>query len=84
MNNSILWVELVVGIIVSFTLLGIFIWAVRQGQFDDSKKMMDGLLFDSPEDLQDAINKEKKVEELKKMKSLKNEEKKDENKKGLQ
>lgn len=58
--TSVLWLELVVGIIVSFTLLGIFIWAVKQGQFDDGKKMMNGLLFDSTEDLQDAIDKEKK------------------------
>ncbi|MEA1914751.1 MAG: cbb3-type cytochrome oxidase assembly protein CcoS, partial [Campylobacterota bacterium] len=51
--TNILWLELVVGVIVSFTLLGIFIWALRQGQFDDGKKMMDGLLFDSVEDLND-------------------------------
>ena len=64
-NSMILWLELAVGIVVSFTLLGIFIWAVRQGQFDDSKKHMDGLLFDSPEDLQAAYEKEQKVKELK-------------------
>jgi len=63
--NSILWVELVVGIIVSFTLLGIFIWGVKQGQFDDGKKMMNGLLNDSTEDLQAAIKKDAKVKELK-------------------
>lgn len=63
--NSILWIELVVGIIVSFTLLGIFIWGAKQGQFDDGKKMMNGLLHDSPEDLQDAIQKEEKVKKLK-------------------
>ena len=74
MNTGILWIELIVGIIVSFTLLGIFIWAVRQGQFDDSKKMMDGLLFDSPEDLQDAIEKEKRVKELKEKKKQEQEE----------
>ena len=67
-DNSVLWLELVVGIIVSFTLLGIFIWAVKGGQFDDSKKMMDGLLFDSTEDLQDAVKKEQKVKELKEKK----------------
>lgn len=65
MNDSILWLELVVGIIVSFSLLGIFIWAVKQGQFDDGKKMMNGLLFDSTEDLQDAVRKEQKIKELK-------------------
>ncbi len=63
--------ELVVGIIVSFTLLGIFIWAVKDGQFDDSKKMMNGLLNDTTDDLQDAIEKENKVKELKKNKALK-------------
>jgi len=63
--NSILWIELVVGIIVSFTLLGIFIWGAKQGQFDDSKKMMNGLLNDSTEDLQDAVKKDEKVKELK-------------------
>ena len=43
----------------------------KQGQFDDGKKMMDGLLFDSTEDLQDAIKKEQKVKELKKKKEKK-------------
>ena len=71
MSDSILWIELAIGIIVSFTLLGIFIWAVRQGQFDDSKKMMNGLLFDSTEDLQDAIRKEQKIKELKENKHKK-------------
>ncbi len=69
MNDSILWLELVVGIIVSFSLLGIFIWAVKQGQFDDGKKMMNGLLFDSTEDLQDAVRKEQKIKELKENKA---------------
>jgi cbb3-type cytochrome oxidase maturation protein len=68
MNNGILWLELIVGLITSLTLLGIFIWAVKGGQFDDSKKMMDGLLFDSPEDLQAAVDKDKKVKELKEKK----------------
>ena len=65
--------ELTVGIIVSFTLLGIFIWAARNGQFDDSKKMMDGLLFDSEEDLRAAVEREKRVKELKEKKAKKSE-----------
>jgi cbb3-type cytochrome oxidase maturation protein len=73
--NSVLVLELAVGIIVSFTLLGIFIWAARGGQFDDSKKMMDGLLFDSEEDLQSAYEKEQKIKELKEKKSSQNEKK---------
>jgi len=76
--NSVLILELTVGIIVSFTLLGIFIWAAKGGQFDDSKKMMDGLLFDSEEELQSAYEKEQKV---KMMKEKKIDNKKSENKK---
>ncbi|SFV64600.1 hypothetical protein MNB_SV-12-1158 [hydrothermal vent metagenome] len=66
--NNILILELTVGVIVSFTLLGIFIWAVKGGQFDDSKKSMDGLLFDSTEDLRDAVKKEEKIKALKEKK----------------
>jgi len=69
--NSILILELTVGIIVSFTLLGIFIWAAKGGQFDDSKKMMDGLLFDSEEDLQRAYEQEQKIKALKEKKAQK-------------
>ena len=67
--NNILILELIVGIIVSFTLLGIFIWAAKGGQFDDSKKMMDGLLFDSEDDLQSAYEKEQKVKKIKEKKA---------------
>lgn len=62
--NAILILELTVGIIVSFTLLAIFIWAVKQGQFDDGKKMMNGLLNDTQDDLADAIRKDKKTKEM--------------------
>lgn len=57
---------LVVGLVVSFAILGMFIWGAKTGQFDDDKKMMGGLLFDSTDDLNDAIKKEKKIEEAKK------------------
>ena len=67
--NGILWMELTVGIIVSFTLLGIFIWGARQGQFDDGKKMMNGLLNDSVEDLQDAVKRDEKVKAMREKKA---------------
>ncbi len=73
--TAILWLELVVGMIVSFTLLGIFIWGARQGQFDDGKKMMNGLLNDSTDDLQDAIKRDEKVKAMKEKKAKKMEEK---------
>ena len=68
MNNWVLYMELGVGLFISFTLLFMFLKAIKQGQFDDTKKQMNGLLFDSTEDLQDAINKENKIKELKRKK----------------
>ncbi len=66
--NAVLKLELIVGLLASFTLLTIFIWSVKKGGFDDSKKMMDGMLFDSEDDLRDAINKENKQKALKEKK----------------
>jgi cbb3-type cytochrome oxidase maturation protein len=62
--DDVLQLELTVGIFISFTLLMVFIWSAKGGNFDDSKKMMDGMLFDSPDDLQAAADKEKKQEEM--------------------
>jgi cbb3-type cytochrome oxidase maturation protein len=64
---------LIVGLILSFIILGIFIWGAKQGQFDDSEKMMGGLLFDSQEDLNDAIKREEKIKDAKNEKSNKSE-----------
>lgn len=66
MINDTLLMMLIVGLVVSFAILGMFVWGAKDGQFDDSRKMMDGLLFDGTEDLNDAAQKEKKVEEAKK------------------
>lgn len=66
MINDTLLMMLVVGLIVSFAILGIFIWGAKQGQFDDGEKMMSGLLFDSTEDLNDAVKKENKIKDAKK------------------
>ena len=37
-----------------------FIWGLKNGQFDDANKMMQGVLFDSVEDLNLAAKAEKK------------------------
>ncbi len=64
---------LVVGLVLSFSILGLFVWGAKQGQFDDGEKMMGGLLFDSQEDLNDAIKKEEKVKAIKEKKARENE-----------
>ncbi len=43
--------------------LSAFLWGVRNGQFDDSTKMMNQVQFDGEEDLNDAANREKKRKE---------------------
>lgn len=71
MINDTLFFMLIVGIIISAFLLLLFIWAAKSGQFDDSNKMVDGLLFDSVDDLNDAIKKESKLKEAKENKKVK-------------
>lgn len=60
-DSGVLTMMLVVSLIVSFSVLGVFIWGSKGGQFDDTKRMMDGLLFDSAEDLNEAIKREDKL-----------------------
>jgi len=43
-----------------------FLWALKSGQFDDKEKFLNGAKFDGVDELNDAINQEKKVKELKK------------------
>jgi cbb3-type cytochrome oxidase maturation protein len=80
MINDTLFFMLIVGIIISAGMLFLFIWAARSGQFDDANKMVNGLLFDSTDDLNDAIKKEKNSKDAKESK-FKSEVKKEEEKK---
>ena len=75
MIENTLYMMLVVGLLVSFAVLGMFIWGAKTGQFDDSRKMMDGLLFDSEDDLNDKIKRDNKRKSLN---NEKNEQKKSE------
>ena len=65
MINDTLFFMLIVGIIISAGMLFIFVWAAKSGQFDDANKMTQGLLYDSTEDLNDAIKKENNLKEAK-------------------
>ena len=66
MINDTLFFMLIVGLIISAGMLLLFVWAAKSGQFDDASKMTNGMLFDSVEDLNDAIKKENSVKEAKK------------------
>jgi cbb3-type cytochrome oxidase maturation protein len=43
-----------------------FLWAVKNGQFDDEEKFLSATKFDGEDELNDAVNQERKKEELKK------------------
>lgn len=79
MINDTLFFMLIVGIIISAGLLLLFVWAAKTGQFDDANKMLNNPLYDSIEDLNDAIKKEKSLKEAKESK-LESEKKKEEGK----
>ena len=79
MIDDTLFFMLVVGLIISAGMLFLFIWAAKSGQFDDASKMTNGMLFDSVEDLNDAIKKEKSIKNAKEFqKNSKNQEQKKE------
>lgn len=68
MINDTLLFMLIVGIIISAGLLLLFVWAAKTGQFDDANKMLNNPLYDSVDDLNDAIKKERKIKEEKEAK----------------
>lgn len=43
-----------------------FLWAIKNGQFDDEEKFLNAAKFDGQDELNDAINQERKKKELKK------------------
>lgn len=66
MSSDILAMMLGVSIFLGFLGLIAFIWGLKRGQFDDSKKFTQGLLYDNEEDLNEAIEMDKKRKNLKK------------------
>lgn len=41
-----------------------FLWGIKNGQFDDEKKMMNQVMYDDESELNDAANQQRKREEL--------------------
>lgn len=54
MNTTMVAVMLATSIVIGLIGLIAFLWGLKSGQFDDEKKMMQGVLFDSEEDLRHA------------------------------
>ena len=61
---------LMIGVSTFLGVLGLIalLWAVKSGQFDDESKFIDATRHDNEEDLEDAVNMEKKRQKYKKEK----------------
>ncbi len=62
MNTEILTIMLVVSVLMGLVGLVAFLWGVKSGQFDDEKRMLESVLYDSTSDLNEAILQEKRQE----------------------
>ncbi|MGT0076016.1 cbb3-type cytochrome oxidase assembly protein CcoS [Helicobacter pylori] len=62
MNTEILTIMLVVSVLMGLMGLIAFLWGVKSGQFDDEKRMLESVLYDSTSDLNEAILQEKRQE----------------------
>ncbi|RDU73967.1 cbb3-type cytochrome oxidase assembly protein CcoS [Helicobacter anseris] len=66
MNTTLLIVMLFTSILIGLFGLIAFLWGLKTGQFDDEKKFTQGVLFDSTDDLNQAIAQQEKYKLLKK------------------
>lgn len=66
MDDWIITMMLGASIFLGLLALFAFLWALKSGQFDDEEKFLNATKFDGEEELNDAAEKEKKKEALKK------------------
>lgn len=66
-------VAIMIGVSTFLGALGLWalLWGLRTGQFDDQKKFLDGAKFDGEDELNDAVNLEKRKKKIKKEKEQK-------------
>ena len=66
MDNWVIVMMLIGSLFLGSIALFAFMWGVKNGQFDDEEKYLNATKFDTQEDLNDAVEKERKKEELRK------------------
>ena len=66
MDSWVIAMMLGVSIFLGSIALVAFLWGIKSGQFDDEQKFLNAVKFDTQEDLNDAVDQEKKAKELKK------------------
>ena len=65
-DNWVIAMMLGVSIFLGAVALFAFLWAIKNGQFDDENKFLNAAKFDGEDELNDAIKQEQKKEALKK------------------
>ncbi len=66
MDNWVVAMMLGVSVFLGAIALTAFLWAIKNGQFDDENKFLNATKFDGEDELNDARNQELKKEALKK------------------
>jgi cbb3-type cytochrome oxidase maturation protein len=66
MDNWVIAMMLGASIFLGALALFAFLWAIKNGQFDDEEKFLNAAKFDGEDELNDAIKQEQKKEKLKK------------------
>jgi cbb3-type cytochrome oxidase maturation protein len=66
MDSWVIAMMLGASLVLGGTALIAFLWGIKNGQFDDEKKMMSQVQFDDEKDLNDLADQQKKREALKK------------------
>lgn len=65
MDNWVIAMMLGASIFLGAVALFAFLWAIKNGQFDDEEKFLNAAKFDGEDELNDAVNQERKKKELK-------------------
>ena len=66
MDSWVIVMMLGVSIFLGAIALFAFLWAIKNGQFDDEEKFLNAAKFDGEDELNDAYKQEQKKEALKK------------------
>jgi len=70
MDNWVIAMMLGASIFLGAVALFAFLWAIKNGQFDDEEKFLNAAKFDGEEELNDAATQERKRKELQRKRTM--------------
>jgi len=66
MDSWVIAMMLGASLLLGAVALGAFLWGIKNGQFDDEKRMMNQVHYDDEKELNDAASQQRKRESAKK------------------